>query len=887
MTEATRPQAETDSKEPYSEHTPAMRQYLILRDKHPGVMLLYRIGDFYETFFDDAVKINRLIGLTLTKRGTFQGKPIPMAGIPAATLEQYLARLVKLGVSVAICEQIGDPNEPGKATMDRKIVRIVTPGTLTDNALLSEKSDSVLLAVARIGRSATANLGLVWLTLTNGRFCAASIAPQNLATELARITPSEILVPAELRETVQGTAAETAVNEMPAWYFDAERGRELLKKQFGLNNLEAWGIENEPAVLSACNALLSYVANTQCDSLPYIAPLELQKESNFIVLDAASRRNLEITESLRNDNGPTLFSVMDNCFSSMGSRELKNWLTTPSRDTTTAKKRHEAVAELMVNLDALEPLKALLCAMPDIERTAGRIALKSIRPKEAAALRDYLPSLKTLKAVVSALQAPIFAELARALEVDDALYEKLKAMLLDEPATFLREGDVIRSEADPELTQLRSMRDHAGDLLLAMEAREKERTGIATLRIDYNRVSGYFIEVPKGQSENVPADFRRRQTLKNTERYITPELKQYEDQRISAKERASQIERALWDELVTYMHGWVEVLLAAAHAAAALDVLLGFARHAFEMRWTRPQLMSAPGIDITGARHPVVEKMIDGYIPNNCSLVPGRRLLIITGPNMGGKSTYMRSVALIVLLAYAGSFVPAAASQIGPVDKILTRIGASDDLARGRSTFMVEMTEAASILMQATEESLVLMDEIGRGTSTFDGLSLAGAIAEELAEGTRSWTLFATHYFELTQLAQKCREAVNVHVSAENTSKGIVFLHDVKDGPASQSYGIAVASLAGIPARVIRRAKALLKKLEERAKEDTGPQLDLFAAATEGADTEEDFTEEMSAVDPAVTAFVDEVAAIDIDSLSPRDAMNKLYELTEKAKSLG
>ena len=372
-----------------------------------------------------------------------------------------------------------------------------------------------------------------------------------------------------------------------------------------------------------------------------------------------------------------------------------------------------------------------------------------------------------------------------------------------------------------------------------------------------------------------------------TERYITPELKQYEDQRISAKERASQIERALWDELVTYMHGWVEVLLAAAHAAAALDVLLGFARHAFEMRWTRPQLMSAPGIDITGARHPVVEKMIDGYIPNNCSLVPGRRLLIITGPNMGGKSTYMRSVALIVLLAYAGSFVPAAASQIGPVDKILTRIGASDDLARGRSTFMVEMTEAASILMQATEESLVLMDEIGRGTSTFDGLSLAGAIAEELAEGTRSWTLFATHYFELTQLAQKCREAVNVHVSAENTSKGIVFLHDVKDGPASQSYGIAVASLAGIPARVIRRAKALLKKLEERAKEDTGPQLDLFAAATEGADTEEDFTEEMPAVDPAVTAFVDEVAAIDIDSLSPRDAMNKLYELTEKAKSLG
>ncbi|MBO5658277.1 MAG: DNA mismatch repair protein MutS [Duodenibacillus sp.] len=868
--------------DPLAGYTPVMRQYLTMKQTNPNCLLLYRLGDFYESFLDDAVKINQLIGLTLTKRGHINGKPIPMCGVPASTLEQYLARLVRLGQSVAICEQIGDASQT-KGMMERKIVRVVTPGTITDNALLPEKSDSVLLALscpkARVG-----DYGLTWITLTNGEFRAAKASVKDLSSQIARIAPAEILVPDGQKEYVaESLTIPTTVTEMPVWYFDGERGADQLKHRFNLDNLDAWGLENERQILASVNALLTYVEQTQCDALPYIRPLVLEHESSFVGLDAATRRNLELTETLRGDDGPTLFSVIDRCQTSMGSRLLKHWLHHPLREQDQARSRHNAVEEFLCRPYERDDIVEALRAIPDIERIAGRIALRSIRPKEAAALRDALPQLAKLAGLLDGFSCDLLARTRRDIAVDPELHTYLVETLLEEPATLLREGDVIKSSVNDELAALRDMRDNAGDYLAQLEVREKERSGISALRVEYNRVSGYYIEVPKGQANNVPDDYRRRQTLKNTERFITPELKEYEDKALSAKERAAQIERGLWDALLTRLAQWIEPLMQSARAVAAVDVLVGFSLHAHEARWVAPELTESPGIEIYQARHPVVEHMLEQYVPNDCRLVPGRRLLVITGPNMGGKSTYMRSIALIALLAYAGAFVPAQSARLGPIDKILTRIGASDDLARGRSTFMVEMTEAAAILHQATDKSLVLMDEIGRGTSTFDGLSLAGAIAQDLAVNARSWTLFATHYFELTQLGHECSEVVNVHVSAEQTQNGVVFLHDVKEGPASQSYGIAVAGLAGVPARVIRRAKSLLQTLENRAVEQ-GPQLDLFVSGMSSG-TEPNVVHEPY-VPEEVTEHLKSLARLDVDDLSPREALNVLYALKDEAEKL-
>jgi DNA mismatch repair protein MutS len=874
---------ENAAADPYAGLTPVMRQWRMMREKVPGCMLLYRLGDFYETFFEDAIKINQLLGLTLTKRGYLNGKPIPMCGVPAVTLEQYLARLVKLGQSVAISEQIGDPSQ-AKGVMERKIVRIVTPGTITDGALLTEKNDSTLLAITP-SKLKSGDAGLVWITLTSGQFLAAKAPAAQLASEIARIRPSEILVADGQREAIAEFAPEgAAITEIPVWYFDSERGADQLLHRFNLNNLDAWGVSEEGEILSSCNALLSYVEQTQCDALPFIRPLSLQTASNFVVLDAMTRRNLEISETLRGDNGPTLFSVLDICRTAMGSRLMRQWLHHPLRNQADVRLRHDCVEEIAEKPQhETEGLYETLAAIPDIERIASRIALRSIRPKEAAALRDALPQLQALSNALAGFSSELFQKAAAQIRLDDSLQTLLTETLLDEPATFLREGDVIRSEASSELAELRSLRDNAGEYLAQLEARERETTGISTLRVEYNRVSGYYIEVPKGQADKVPAEYRRRQTLKNVERFITPELKEYEDKSLSAKERASQIERSLWEEFLTKLAAWVAPLMDCAKAAAQSDVLAAFARHAVEARWNRPQLTERPGIEIVAGRHPVVEHMIEQYVPNDCQLIPGRRLLVITGPNMGGKSTYMRSVALITLLAYAGSFVPAKAARLGPVDKILTRIGASDDLARGRSTFMVEMTEAAAILHQATSESLVLMDEIGRGTSTFDGLSLAAAIAHELAHGSHSWTLFATHYFELTQLSSELAEVVNVHVSADQTSNGVVFLHDVKEGPASQSYGIAVASLAGVPIRVIRRAKGMLQKLEDRAVSQ-GPQLDLFANG-DYADAAEE-TIQADRMSEQAGELIGSLKDLDVDSLSPREALRLLYEIKQKAQAI-
>ena len=882
MTDTTQPQTGgTGSVDPYAGHTPIMRQYLMLKDQHPGVMLLYRLGDFYETFFDDAIKANRLLGLTLTRRGRdADGKNIPMAGVPASTLEQYLARLVKAGVSVAVCEQMGEAI-PGR-NIERKIVRIVTPGTLTDGALLNDKHDSPLAAwVPAKGRAARG--ALVWLTLSNGDFRACKCSAADLSGEIARITPGEILLSESVKDSGFARDESIPLTALPDWHFDSQRGAALVQEKFGLEALAARGLENEPEILAGINAILGYVEQTQCDALPFLRAPVLEENSAYVALDGVARRNLEISETIRGDEGDTLLRVIDHCRTSMGSRTLLHWLHHPLRDFAAVRARHAAVEELLKDLDLRTQLDACVNGLPDIERNAGRIALKSIRPREIAALRDSLQKLSHMASLSGDCRTELLQALTQAASLDAILSEELHRWIAPEPAALLREGDVIAQGADEELDMLRSMRDNTGEFLVQLEARERERTGLSSLRVEYNRVSGYYIEVPRGQAENVPERYRRRQTLKNVERYITPELKEFEDKALSAKERCQQLERSLWDALLDRAATFVQPLMQAAAAVAAIDALGAFARHAIGARWCRPVLDDRPGIEIEGARHPVVEHMLEHYVPNDCRLVPGRRLLVITGPNMGGKSTYMRSVALIALLAYAGAYVPAQAARLGPIDKILTRIGASDDLARGRSTFMVEMTEAAAILHQATSNSLVLMDEIGRGTSTFDGLSLAASIARELVENTRSWTLFATHYFELTQLSTECPEAANVHVRAQESKKGIVFLHDIKDGPANQSYGIAVAHLAGVPARVIRRAKNYLSELEARALR-SGPQLDLFAAADEPAQTfaEADVAEEPDAKD----AFVSSIANIDVDELSARQALALIYELSQKAKDL-
>jgi DNA mismatch repair protein MutS len=848
-------------------HTPMMQQYLRIKAQHPGVLLFYRMGDFYELFHDDARRAAKLVNITLTQRGASAGAPIPMAGVPVVSVEQYLARLVRLGESVAICEQIGDP-ATSKGPVERKVVRVVTPGTLTELSLLDAKRDAALAALAFDGRDEVA---IAWLVLASGELRVTRTRRSELASELARIAPSEVLLADDPRTPSPDT--EATMQRLPPWHFDAERGGRLLREQLGVATLAAFGVDEEPLMLAAAGALLGYAQETQQAPLAHVTRLTVERDSEFVALDAVSRRNLELTESLRGDDGPTLFRLLDGNATGMGSRRLRHWLHHPQRDAAIARSRQAFIAAL-IELDLVGRLHSALRQVPDLDRIAARIALASVRPRELAALRDAGPQLAAVAALLQPVDAPEAASRRDRCVLPGEMSDQLNRALLAEPAAQVRDGDVIAAGFDAELDELRQLRDNVGQFLLDLEARERARTGIANLRVEYNRVHGFYIEVTHGQAAKVPDEYRRRQTLKNAERYITPELKAFEDKALSAQERARARERELYEALVGRLQPQVPALLATADAVATIDALASLAGHARRARWVAPQFSEAPGMEIRGARHPVVEGELEQFVANDCTLGPGRRLLVITGPNMGGKSTYMRSIALIALLAYAGSFVPADSARLGPVDRILTRIGAADDLARGASTFMVEMTEAAAILNRATESSLVLMDEIGRGTSTFDGMALAAAIARALAEANRSLTLFATHYFELTQLAQWLPEVANVHVAAAQSRGKVVFLHEVREGPASQSYGLAVAQLAGVPAEVVRRARALLARLEERAAGNQ-PQLDLFAAG-EGALA-------ATPAEPAAESRPDELrerlAAVEVDALSPREALALLYEL--------
>ena len=857
-------------------HTPMMRQYLTLKADHPSTLMFYRMGDFYEVFYDDAEKAARLLGITLTTRGASGGQPVKMAGVPVHSLEQYLARLVKLGESVAICEQIGDP-ATSKGPVERKVVRVVTPGTITDQALLPEKADALLMAVLpdKLGSGAQGrSIGLAWLNVATGELTVAEIAPARLAHELERLRPAEILVPdgasfslgAGLPEGVARTVQNT-------WNFDLRAGARLLQEQFKVATLDGFGCAGLSLALGAAGALLRYAQATQGQTLSHVQSIAVETGDEYLTLDAVTRRNLEITETLRGAPAPTLFATIDSCVTSMGSRMLARWLHHPRRDRRIAQARQLAIAALNTESRGYDAPRTKLRAVSDVERIATRVALGSVRPRELAGLRESLAALPAIGASLPA--AGLLAELADNLQVPAALSALLQAAVHAEPAARIIDGGVIAGGFDAELDELRALTTNAGEFLVALEARERERTGIPNLRVEYNRVHGYYIEVTNSHGHKIPDDYRRRQTLKNAERYITPELKTFEDRALSAESRALSREKALYDKLLEDLKPHVGALQRAARAAAQTDALCCLAERAYVLGWSAPVLDDLPGIDIEAGCHPVVVQQVADFVPNDCRLGPGRTLLLITGPNMGGKSTYMRQVALLTLLAYAGSFVPARAARFGPVDRIFTRIGAADDLAQGRSTFMVEMTESAAILNSATASSLVLMDEVGRGTSTFDGLALAWAIARRLIETNRSLTLFATHYFELTQLDREYPEVSNVHLAAAEHDGGVVFLHAVRDGPASQSYGLQVAQLAGVPAPVIRAARRHLADLEEQAARMTRPQLDLFNASPAPMVTPEP--------EPQLHPALARMAEIKPDELTPRAALDLLYEIKRLA----
>ncbi|MCL7939621.1 DNA mismatch repair protein MutS [Halomonas sp. ATCH28] len=855
-----------------AQHTPMMSQYLKIKREHPDVLLFYRMGDFYELFHEDARRAAALLDITLTQRGQSAGKPIPMAGVPYHSAEGYLARLVAAGESVAICEQIGDP-ATSKGPVERRVVRIVTPGTLYDEALLDARRDNLLVAVAPLGE----RWGLAWLELSSGRFNVLEVEGEGeMLAELQRLDPAELLV-AESLALPSALEGRRGLRRQNDWLFDLESATRTLCDQFQVQDLRGFGCAHLEAAITAAGVLVDYARDTQRTALPHVTAIGVESRDDAVVIDAASRRNLEIDVNLGGSADNTLASVLDTTATAMGSRLLKRWLNRPLRDRAQVGGRQAAVA-LLLDDEGFIALRESLKAIGDVERILARVALYSARPRDLARLRDALVALPELQADLAAYgEGSTLDELRQHIHPFPALADTLTRALVENPPVVIRDGGVIAEGFDAELDEHRGLAEHAGDYLIRLETRERERTGLPGLKVGYNRVHGYYIEIPRAQARDAPVDYVRRQTLKNAERFIIPELKEFEDKALSAKSRALAREKLLYDGLLDTLNAELAALQGTGRALAALDVLCAFAERARALEFVRPALPESPGIDIRAGRHPVVEQVTETpFVPNDLVLDDRRRMLVITGPNMGGKSTYMRQAALITLLAHTGSFVPADAATIGPVDRIFTRIGSSDDLAGGRSTFMVEMTETASILHNATDESLVLMDEIGRGTSTFDGLSLAWASAEHLTR-SRAFTLFATHYFEMTALAEQAEGVANVHLTAAEHRDGIVFMHRVEDGPASQSYGLQVAQLAGVPQGVIARAREKLATLEQQ-EIDQGSRLPVDTAAA-GERPAAPHQADLFASTPH--PLVEQLGSLDPDALSPRQALELLYRWKE------
>ncbi|MCH9691577.1 MAG: DNA mismatch repair protein MutS [Gammaproteobacteria bacterium] len=858
-----------------------MQQYLRIKAQHPQELVFYRMGDFYELFFDDAKKAAELLDVTLTARGKSAGEPIPMAGVPYHAAEGYLARLVKAGVSVAICEQVGDPSV-SKGPVERKVVRIITPGTITDEALLNEHRDNLLAAIAPVGSS----FGIALLDLASGQFTVLEVLSLDaLVEQVQRHSPTELLLPEGLDLPAE-VASYSGLRRRASWEFEFDSALRLLNQQFGTLNLEAFGCGHLHAAICAAGCLLQYARDTQRTDLPHIRGLRAELREDTVALDGASRRNLEIDTNLTGGEQNTLVSVFDVCKTAMGSRLLRRWLNNPLRRLDTLVQRQQAIATLLADFQ-FEALREALKPVGDMERILGRLALRSSRPRDLTRLGQSLSQFPELQQQLTLMKAPLLADLSTAIGQWPETSTLLEQALVDNPPMVIREGGVIASGFDAELDELREISENAGSYLLELEAREKKRTGIATLKVGYNRVHGYFIEISRGQSERAPADYIRRQTLKNAERFITPELKAFEDKALSAKSRALAREKLLYEKLLDQLNVHLAELQAAAAAVAQLDLLASLAERADQLQLIAPQLSKEPGIQVCGGRHPVVEQVLDDpFVANDIELHNKRRMLVITGPNMGGKSTYMRQTALIALLAHCGSYVPAKSAKIGLLDRIFTRIGSADDLAGGRSTFMVEMTETANILRNASEHSLILMDEIGRGTSTYDGLSLAWACAHYLARQVRAFTLFATHYFELTALPEHCSDVANIHLDATEHGDSIVFLHRIQEGPASKSYGLQVAKLAGIPTQVLEEARQRLQALER----GNG---DLNAYSSEKLPQNNEQWSFVPKQEPSLMAaptqvdlfassshpVLDALLELNPDELTPRQALEQVYTL--------
>jgi DNA mismatch repair protein MutS len=858
-------------------HTPMMTQYLRIKAEHPDVLLFYRMGDFYEMFYEDARRAAAVLDIALTARGQSAGEPIPMAGVPAVSIETYLARLVRRGESVAICEQIGDPAK-SKGPVERRVVRIVTPGTLVEDALLERARESLLAALCCDGTMH----GLAWLDLSSGRFCVSELgSPEEVTAELERLRPAELLLPEDQRRE---SSPEARLR--PPWHFDSDAAQRLLVAQFGTRDLAGFGAAGLRAGVGAAGALLQYAKDTQKAALPHIRALLVQRRDEGLQLDAATRRNLELDRGMNGNDDATLFALLDHTRTAMGSRELRRWLNRPLRDRNVLRRRHAAVATLAESSRHAEVAERLR-SIGDLERILSRIALRAGRPRDLVQLRSSLATLPSLRAVLAEFDSPLLQELLSRVGVHAAEHQLLDKAIAVEPSALLRDGDVIAAGFDADLDQLRRIANHTDEFLLDLEKKERERSGISQLKLGYNRVQGFFIEIPRAHAERVPVDYLRRQTVKSAERFITPELKRFEDEVLGARDKALAREKELYDTVLDGLTQALGALQETAAAIASLDALACLAERASALQWVEPTLVDTPVYSIDAGRHPVVERFSGtNFVPNDLAFDDNRRMLIVTGPNMGGKSTYMRQAALIAVLAHIGSFVPARAATIGPIDRIFTRIGAADDLAGGRSTFMVEMTETANILHNATAQSLVLMDEIGRGTSTFDGLSLAWAVARRLATDVRAFTLFATHYFELTALAAELPGVVNLHLDATEHGDDLVFLHAVREGPASRSYGLAVAKLAGVPREVIVAAQAYLTQLESQRDaslvRSSSPQgeLPLFAPATAITPS--------APVRAATIARLPSplelrLAALKPDELSPREALQLLYELRQAA----
>ncbi|HFC5893993.1 DNA mismatch repair protein MutS [Neisseria lactamica] len=857
--------------------SPMMQQYLAIKSQHADKLVFYRMGDFYELFLDDAVEAAKLLDITLTTRGQMDGVPIKMAGVPFHAAEQYLARLVKMGKSVAVCEQVGEVGA-GKGPVERKVVRIVTPGTLTDAAFLEDKETNRIAAV-NIDKK---HIAIAWASLQNGEFKTKLTTADKLADELARLQAAEILLP-EGKSLPDGFQANFSnITRLNPWQFAADAGAKLLTEYFGCQDLHGFGLDGKEheAAVGAAGALLNYIRLTQNLMPQHLDGISLETDSQYIGMDAATRRNLEITQTLSGKKSPTLFSILDGCATHMGSRLLALWLHHPLRSRAHIRARQEAVAALE---SQYKPLQCRLKSIADIERIAARIAVGNARPRDLAALRDSLFALSEIE--LSAEGSSLLETLKAVFPETLPVAETLKAAVMPEPAVWLKDGGVINQGYSAELDELRHIQNHGDEFLLDLEARERERTGLSTLKVEFNRVHGFYIELSKTQAGQAPADYQRRQTLKNAERFITPELKTFEDKVLTAQEQALALEKRLFEALLKEVQTALPQLQKAAKAAAALDVLSTFAAIAAERGFVRPEFADYPVIRIENGRHPVVEQQVRHFTANHTDLNHKHRLILLTGPNMGGKSTYMRQVALIVLLAHTGSFVPADSARIGPVDQIFTRIGASDDLASNRSTFMVEMSETACILHHATEQSLVLMDEVGRGTSTFDGLAIAHAVAGHLLQKNKSFSFFATHYFELTRLPETCAAAVNMHLSALEQGRDIVFLHQIQPGPAGKSYGIAVAKLAGLPNRALKAAQKYLDELEAQAA-DAQPQLDIFNLAQEGRGGSDAGTPaDDDAGSRSDGILTETLNRLDPDKLTPLEALSELYRLKELARA--